>query len=53
MKLTDVIKVLDELDVKDTGELRYCDLEVAIEKVCGVENDVDSSIPATRVPERE
>jgi hypothetical protein len=46
MKLTDVIKVWDELHVKDTGELGYCDLESAIEKVCGVDNDVDASQPA-------
>ena len=40
MKLTEVIKVWDELHVKDTGELGYCDLEKAIEKVVGIRNDV-------------
>ncbi len=45
MKLTDVIKVWDELHAKDVGELGYCDLQVAVERVVGIENDVDSSQP--------
>ena len=45
MKLTDVIKVWDELHVKDVGELGYSDLDKAIEKVVGIENDVNSSLP--------
>jgi len=40
MNLTDVIKVWDELHVKDTGELGYSDLEKAIEKVVGIRNNV-------------
>jgi len=40
MKLTEVIAVWDILHVKQTGELGYCDLEEAIEKVVGIENDV-------------
>lgn len=40
MNLTDVIKVWDELHIKDTGELGYPDLEKAIEKVVGIRNNV-------------
>ncbi len=45
MKLTDVIKVWEIIHVKDVGELGYCDLEKAIEKVVGVENDADPCPP--------
>jgi len=40
MKLTDVIAVWDILHIKDPGDIGYCDLEKAIDKVVGVENDV-------------
>lgn len=45
MKLTDVIKIWDELHVKDTGETGFCDLDKAIETVVGVENDVPGCPP--------
>ena len=45
MKLTKVIAVWDELHIKDTGELGYSDLEKAIEKVDGIENDVPQEQP--------
>ncbi len=45
MKLTDVMKVWDELRIKDTGEIEFCDLDKAIEKVVGVENDVPGCAP--------
>lgn len=45
MKLTSVIAVWEELHVKDVGELAYCDLQDAIEKVDGIENDINSSQP--------
>lgn len=38
MKLSDVIKVWDELHLKDVGDLGYCDLERAVEKIVGVEH---------------
>ncbi len=41
MKLTDIIKVWDIIHVHDIGELGYCDLERAIEKIVGVENDIN------------
>ena len=47
MKLTEVIKVWEELHIKDTGELGYCDLDRAIEKVVGVEDDVLSCQPSS------
>lgn len=40
MKLSDVIKIWEELHVKDTGELGFCDLQDAIEKIEGIENDI-------------
>ena len=40
MKLSDVIKVWDILHIRDTGEIGFCDLEQAIEKVMGIENDI-------------
>jgi len=45
MKLTDVILIWEELHMKDSGDLGYFDLESAIEKTVGIENDVDSSQP--------
>jgi hypothetical protein len=47
MKLTEVIAIWDKLHVKDTGELGYCDLEAAIAKVVGVDNDVPADQPAS------
>lgn len=41
MKLTDVIAVWDILHIRDPGDIGYCDLLEAIEKVVGVENDVN------------
>ncbi len=40
MKLSDVIKVWDELHVKDVGDVGFCDLADAIEKIVGLENDI-------------
>ena len=51
MKLTDVISVWDILHIKDPGDIGYCDLVKAIDKVVGVENDVDSSIGVRIVEE--
>jgi len=45
MKLSNVIKVWDELHSKDTGELGYCDLEKAIEVVDGIDNDISPCQP--------
>lgn len=45
MKLTEVIAIWDKLHIKDTGELGYCDLEIAIEKVVGIENDISPCQP--------
>ena len=45
MKLTDVIAVWDILHVKDTGDIGFCDLDAAIDKVCGVVNDVPGCQP--------
>jgi len=40
IKLSEVIKIWDLIHVKDIGELNYCDLYNAVEKVVGeVEND--------------
>ena len=49
MKLTDIIKIWDELHIKNTGELNYCDLEKAIEKIVGLENDINPCQPKTKV----
>ena len=38
MKLQEIIDVWDELHVKDTGELGFCDLANAVEKVVGITN---------------
>lgn len=45
MKLTEVIAIWEELHVKDPGEIGYCDLENAVEKIVGIENDIDSNQP--------
>ena len=36
MRLTQVIKVWEELHIKDTGVLGFCDLERAIDAVEGI-----------------
>lgn len=46
MKLTDLIKVWDIIHVINVGDLGYCDLEKAIEAVCGIENDVPGCQPS-------
>lgn len=46
MKLTEVIAVWELLHVKDVGEVGYCDLEAAIEKICGIVNNVPGSPPS-------
>ena len=48
MKLTDVVKVWDIIHVLDVGDLGFCDLEKAVDKVCGVENDVSGDQPCTQ-----
>ncbi|KKK79459.1 hypothetical protein LCGC14_2833260 [marine sediment metagenome] len=40
IKLSEVIEIWDELHVKDTGELGFCDLEKALDEKIGVENDI-------------
>lgn len=42
MKLTDVIAIWDELHNYDTGEIEFCDFENIIDKIVGVENNVNS-----------
>jgi len=42
IKLTKVMEIWDELHTRDTGEIGFSDLEQAIEKIVGVENDVPS-----------
>ena len=44
MKLTEVIAIWDELHNKHVGDLGYPDLERAVEKVVGIEDDVDLSM---------
>ena len=39
MKLSELIKVWDELHKKDTGEIGFCDLANELEKVITIEND--------------
>jgi len=39
MTLQEIIAVWDELHVKDTGELGFCDLADAVEKVVGITNN--------------
>jgi len=48
MKLSKVIAVWDVLHSVNTGDLGYCDLEKAIEKVDGIENDIPSSQPSLK-----
>ena len=48
MKLSNVIELWEILHVRDTGELGYCDLEDAIGKVVGLENDISKSQPVNR-----
>lgn len=43
--LTDVIKIWEELNIKDTGDIGFCDLEKAIDKICSVKNDIDAEQP--------
>lgn len=43
MKLSQVIAIWDELQVKDTGEVGFYDLEKAINKIIGIENDVENT----------
>lgn len=45
MKLTDVIKIWDEIHVKNTGDIGFCDLEKAIEKIVGIENNIPCCCP--------
>ena len=45
MMLTDVIAIWEELHIMDTGDVGYCDLEKAIESVCGIENDIPNELP--------
>ena len=42
MKLSEFIAIWEILHIKDTGDVGYCDLEKAIEQICGVENDIPS-----------
>ena len=35
MKLSEIIKIWDIIHVKDVGELGFCDLQAAIERVTG------------------
>ena len=50
MKLSQVIAIWDLLYVKDIG---YCDLEKAIDKVVGVENDVCANQPTSENSDSE
>jgi len=52
MKLSDVIKVWDLIHVMDLGDLGFCDLDKAIDRVTGVENDiVGPQGPPPKAPE--
>ena len=53
MKLTDVILIWQELHPMNVNELGYCALERAIEKVVGIQNDVDGSQPDRPPAERK
>ncbi len=44
INLTDVIAVWDELHVRDVGDIGFCDLEKALDRIVGVHNDVNSAI---------
>ena len=48
MKLSKIIEVWETLHVKDCGEIGYCELEKAIEKADGIENDIDTCLPVTQ-----
>jgi len=50
MKLSETIAIWDALHIKDTGELGYNDLEGAIGKVVGIENDIDNCQPQQPSP---
>ena len=45
MKLSEVIKIWDELHKRDVGDICFCDLENIIEKVVGIENDISPYQP--------
>ena len=45
MKLSELIEVWDEVHKMDVGELGCCDLERAIDKVVGIENDLSPCQP--------
>jgi len=49
MKLSDVIKIWDELHKKDTGEIGFCDLEKEIDRVVGIDNDIPPSQTTEKV----
>ena len=53
MKLTDAIRVWDELHRLNVGELGYCDLEKAIEKIVGIENDICGECGEQPRPEKK
>ena len=40
MKLTKIIQIWEELHTKDVGEIGFCDLVNAIEKIVDIENDI-------------
>lgn len=48
MKLTDLMKVWEIVHVKNIGDLGFCDIEKAVEEVCGIENDVPGFQPCTQ-----
>jgi len=52
MKLTDVMKIWEELHVKDTGDIGFCDLDNAINKIVGVKNDVNANQPTGKLKNR-
>lgn len=45
MTLTEVIKVWEILHVKSTGDLSFCDLEKALDRIVGVKNDITDQLP--------
>ena len=52
IKLTEIIAVWDILHIKDTGEIGYCDLQNALERVgVTVINDVSGCQPRKEVPD--
>lgn len=44
MKLTNVIRIWDCIHHKTSGELSFSDLEFAIEKTVGIENDIPTDL---------